>query len=46
MGLEHIHLCTCSCLGLWLADLAQNDVRVESVCWIFVIAGEWTNGAT
>jgi len=26
MGLERIHLCTCSSLDFWLAGLAQNDV--------------------
>jgi hypothetical protein len=45
MGLDSIHLCTWSCLGLLLAGLVQNDVRGEDVCWIFVIIGEWTSDA-
>jgi hypothetical protein len=41
MGLEPIHLCTCSTLGLWLAGLAENDVsKVGKLCWVFVMVNE------
>jgi len=42
MGLEPVHLCSSSSLGLLLAGLAQNDVRVEGMCWVFVMVGELT----
>jgi len=41
MGLETIHLFTFRTFGLWLADLAKNDVsKVGKLCWVFLMVGE------